>query len=60
VTGAPVYEAALGAFDCRVDDIIQRGEISIVVGTAVGALAAGTGDPLLFFRGKTRAGFSPD
>jgi flavin reductase (DIM6/NTAB) family NADH-FMN oxidoreductase RutF len=56
-TGAPIYKDALGAFDCTVADVIERGAISIVIGTVVDAVAAGTGDPLIFFRGKTR-GFS--
>ena len=58
-TGAPVFAAALGAFDCQVDDIIERGEISIVIGTAVAALATGFGEPLILFRGKTWLGFGP-
>jgi flavin reductase (DIM6/NTAB) family NADH-FMN oxidoreductase RutF len=53
-TGAPVFKTALAAFDCRVQDIIQRGEISIIIGTAVDAAIAGSGAPLLFFRGKMR------
>lgn len=56
-TGAPVFNKALGVFDCVVDDVIARGSISIVIGTVVGARAAGEGEPLLFFRGKTLAGF---
>jgi flavin reductase (DIM6/NTAB) family NADH-FMN oxidoreductase RutF len=58
VTGAPVFASAIGAFDCRVDEIIQRGDTSIVIGTAVGSLALGAGDPLIFFRGKTRTDFA--
>ena len=57
-TGAPVLKSALGVFDCVVDDVIERGTISIVIGTVVGASASGTGEPLIFFRGKTRAGFA--
>lgn len=57
-TGAPVYRRALGAFDCRVVDIIQRGDISIVIGSAVDTLATGNGDPLVFFRGKAHAGLA--
>jgi flavin reductase (DIM6/NTAB) family NADH-FMN oxidoreductase RutF len=57
-TGAPVFAEALGAFDCRLEDVVQRGDISLVIGTAVGALARGAGDPLLFFRGKTRTDFA--
>ncbi|WP_075215278.1 flavin reductase family protein [Mongoliimonas terrestris] len=57
-SGAPVYKAALGVFDCVVDDVIERGAISIVIGTVVGA-TTGEGDPLVFFRGKTRPGVLP-
>jgi flavin reductase (DIM6/NTAB) family NADH-FMN oxidoreductase RutF len=60
VTGAPVFKAALGAFDCRVEDIIQRGDISIIIGTAIGAVSIGAGEPLVFFRGKSMAGFGSD
>lgn len=58
-TGAPVFNAALGVFDCVVDEVIERGTISIVIGTVVAARAAGEGQPLVFFRGKTFAGFGP-
>lgn len=51
-TGAPVYKQALGVFDCAVADIIERGNISIIIGTVVGAAASGDGDPLIYFRGK--------
>lgn len=55
-TGAPVYCEALGAFDCTVDEIIQRGDISIIIGTVVAAAWRADGEPLLFFRGKSHAG----
>jgi flavin reductase (DIM6/NTAB) family NADH-FMN oxidoreductase RutF len=53
VTGAPVFKTALGVFDCAVTDIVERGTISIIIGTVVGATARGDGDPLIYFRGKT-------
>ncbi len=52
-TGAPVYGDALGAFDCTVDEIVQRGDVSIIIGTVVAVAWRGDGDPLIFFRGKT-------
>ncbi|MBJ3774065.1 flavin reductase family protein [Acuticoccus mangrovi] len=55
-TGAPVYKNALGVFDCAVDEVITRGDISIVVGTVKGVSSRGDGDPLVFFRGKTVKG----
>ena len=56
-TGAPIYLEALGAFDCTVEDIVQRGSASIVIGKVVDAVARSSGEPLIFFRGKTRSGF---
>jgi flavin reductase (DIM6/NTAB) family NADH-FMN oxidoreductase RutF len=57
-TGAPIYLHALGAFDCAVADVIERGNISIVIGTVVGATARGAGEPLVYFRGKTYTSLS--
>ncbi len=59
VTGAPVFCDALGAFDCVVDDIVQRGDVSIVIGTVVAVASRPDGDPLIFFRGKSCSGLSP-
>lgn len=56
-TGAPVFLEALGVFDCVVEDLIQRGSISIVIGNVVDAIARSSGDPLVFFRGKVRSDF---
>ncbi|MFT5172894.1 MAG: flavin reductase (DIM6/NTAB) family NADH-FMN oxidoreductase RutF [Gammaproteobacteria bacterium] len=55
ITGAPVYNEALGVFDCRVEKVIEHGDTSIVIGAVVGTQARGSGDPLVFFRGKTAA-----
>lgn len=57
-TGAPIYKNALGVFDCAVADVIERGNISIVIGTVVGATARGAGEPLVYFRGKTYTALS--
>jgi len=56
VTGAPVFCDALGAFDCVVDDIVQRGEVSIVIGNVVAVASRPDGDPLIFFGGKSYSG----
>lgn len=55
-TGAPVYNDALGAFDCTVDEVVQRGDISLIIGTVVAAAWRADGEPLIFFRGKNLAG----
>jgi flavin reductase (DIM6/NTAB) family NADH-FMN oxidoreductase RutF len=55
-TGAPVYREALGAFDCTLDDVVQRAGVSIVIGRVVAAAVRSDGDPLIFFRGQSHAG----
>lgn len=55
-TGAPVFCDALGAFDCAVDEILQRGDVSIIIGKVIAVAARADGDPLIFFRGRSHAG----
>ena len=55
-TGAPVFCDALGVFDCAVDEIFQRGDISIVIGKVVAVASRADGDPLVFFRGRNHTG----
>ena len=55
-TGAPVYCDALGVFDCVVDEILQHGDVSIVIGKVVAVASRADGNPLIFFRGKSHAG----
>jgi flavin reductase (DIM6/NTAB) family NADH-FMN oxidoreductase RutF len=55
-TGAPVFCDALGVFDCAVDEILQRGDVSIVIGKVVAVASRSDGDPLIFFRGRSHAG----
>ena len=50
VTGSPVLEEALAWLDCRVQNVHQAGDHSIVVGEVV-ACDARVGEPLFFFRG---------
>lgn len=54
-SGAPVLKSALGVFDCAVEDVIERGSISIVIGRVLAA-QSGEGEPLIFFRGKSWRG----
>jgi flavin reductase (DIM6/NTAB) family NADH-FMN oxidoreductase RutF len=49
-TGAPVLSNALGAMDCMLEETIERGSISIVIGRVVDVLV-GDGNPLIHFRG---------
>jgi len=53
-TGAPILKAALGAFDCELDQVVDRGGVIVAIGRVVDCLAKGDGDPLIFFRGKYR------
>jgi flavin reductase (DIM6/NTAB) family NADH-FMN oxidoreductase RutF len=51
-----VYNEALGAFDCTVEQIVQHGDISIIIGSVVAVAWRADGEPLVFFRGKSFAG----
>ncbi len=55
-TGAPVFRDALGVFDCTVDEILQRDDVSIIIGKVVAVASRADGDPLIFFRGKSYSG----
>jgi flavin reductase (DIM6/NTAB) family NADH-FMN oxidoreductase RutF len=55
-TGAPVFREALGVFDCAVDEILLRGDVSIIIGRVVAVASREDGDPLIFFRGRSRTG----
>lgn len=55
-TGAPVYKSALGAFDCAIEQVVEHGATSILIGKVVAVASRADGEPLVFFRGKTRAG----
>jgi flavin reductase (DIM6/NTAB) family NADH-FMN oxidoreductase RutF len=50
VTGSPVLENALGWLDCRVSDVLEAGDHTIVVGRVM-ACDVRTGQPLVFCRG---------
>jgi flavin reductase (DIM6/NTAB) family NADH-FMN oxidoreductase RutF len=56
-TGAPVFKNALGVFDCAVEDVIQRGDISIIIGAVKAVSTSFDAAPLIFFRGKMRSDF---
>ena len=51
-TGAPVLEDALGAFDCAVEDMVERETAVIVIGRVVGWAVGSDRSPLVFFKGK--------
>jgi len=58
VTGAPVFCDALGAFDCVVDDVVRRDDVSIVIGKVVAVASRPDGEALIFFRGKSYSGLN--
>jgi flavin reductase (DIM6/NTAB) family NADH-FMN oxidoreductase RutF len=51
VTGAPILEEALAAFDCEVEDMIERHSHDIVIGRVMAVRLAEEADPLLYWRG---------
>ena len=50
-TGAPVYNDAIGVIDCTLEEVIERHEVSIVLGRVVDFRADPEGAPLVYFRG---------
>ncbi|TCR60808.1 flavin reductase family protein [Bosea sp. BK604] len=50
-TGAPVLQDALGAFDCRVEEMIERPTAVIVIGRVVGWSLGHDRSPLVFHKG---------
>ena len=53
-TGAPIYQGALAVFDCRLDEMIDRGSHSIVVGSVAAVRTNDRGEALLYWRGGYR------
>jgi len=53
-TGAPVYGQALGAFDCKVTQLVDCGQTTVVIGEVVD-FVTGSGKPLVLFKGKPMA-----
>jgi len=51
-TGAPILRAALGAFDCELEQVIERPGVIVALGRVVDCFAKGDGNPLIYFRGK--------
>ncbi len=51
-TGAPILRAALGAFDCALEQVIERQGVVIALGLVVDGFAKGEGGPLIYFRGR--------
>lgn len=51
-TGAPVLRTGLGAFDCELEQIVERPGVVVAFGRVVDCFATGEKSPLVFFRGK--------
>src|SRR5690606_4145952 len=49
-TGAPVHADALGAFDCRLDEVIERKGSVILIGAVLAWSTRDAGEPLILFR----------
>lgn len=52
-TGCPILEGALAWCDCRIRDVHEGGDHSILIGEVV-ACDSAKGDPLVFFAGEYR------
>ena len=50
-TGAPVYNDAIGAIDCELEEVVERHGVSIVLGRVVDFRADPEGAPLVYYRG---------
>ncbi len=50
-TGAPVYNDAIGAIDCELEEVVERHGVSIVLGRVVDFQADSERAPLVYFRG---------
>lgn len=52
MTGAPVHRGALGAVDCKLDEVIERPGCCILIGSVVATTIRGDGEPLILFRNR--------
>lgn len=55
-TGAPVFDGCLAAIDCRLEEVIERHETSILLGRVLATHKNAEAAPLIMFRGSY---FSP-
>jgi len=53
-TGASLLEGATAVFDCRLDEMIDRGSHSIIVGSVAAVRTNDIGEALLYWRGAYR------
>ncbi len=53
-TGAPVLADALAAFDCELEDVIERHSHLIVIGRVVASRITESAEPLLYWAGSYR------
>ena len=51
MTGAPILEGALAAFDCEVEEMIERHSHAIVIGRVAAVQLSDEAEPLLYRRG---------
>lgn len=52
-TGAPVFADAIGAIECRLEEVIERHGVCLVIGRVVDVHPGTRDDPLIHFRGGT-------
>ena len=59
VTGAPILQGAVGAFDCELMDTMERHGVVIAFGRVVGTCNSSQAFPLVHFRGGFIRCFKP-
>ena len=52
LTGAPLLEGAVCSVECRLEDTVERGSTTIVIGRVVDVRSNDSVEPLIFFRGR--------
>lgn len=53
-TGASLLKGATAVFDCRLDEMIDRGPHSIIIGSVAAVRANDVGEAMLYWRGAYR------
>jgi flavin reductase (DIM6/NTAB) family NADH-FMN oxidoreductase RutF len=53
-TGSPIFRDVVGAFDCRVTELIERHGVILAIGEIIAISGDPDANPLVYFRGAAR------